>query len=57
MAKHKDVIHHFAPVRAHLGQIKVKYIASAMNIADSLTQAVFEPLLEQHRAALGLHLL
>ena len=54
MARHIDVIRHFATGRVQLGHIKFKYIVGRMNVAVVLTKALFRPLLEQHQAALGL---
>ena len=57
MAKHIDIIHHYATEQVQLGNIAFKYVASSMNVADILTKALFKPLMEQHRNALGLRLL
>ena len=57
MAKHIDIIHHYATEQVQLGHITFKYVASSMNVADILTKALFKPLMEQHRQALGLHTL
>lgn len=54
MAKHISIIHHFATEQVQLGNISFKYVSSSMNIADILTKALFRPLFEQHRLALGL---
>ena len=57
MAKLIDVIYHFATEQVQLGDILFKYMVSAMNVSDILTKAIFKPLMEQHRRALGLHTL
>ena len=54
MAKHIPVIHHFPTKQVQVGNIAVQYIASASNVADILAKALFKPLLEKHRASLGL---
>ena len=54
MAKHIRVIHHFATEQVQSGNISFKYVVRAMNASDILTNALFKPLLEQHRLGLVL---
>ena len=54
MTKRIDVIQHFAMECNQLGQIRFTCNASAMNVVDMLTKALFKTVLEQHQAALGL---
>ena len=56
-AKHISVLHHFATEHVQMNNIAFKYVASASNVSDIMTKALFKPLMEQHRQSLGLHAL
>jgi hypothetical protein len=52
-AKHIDVAHKFGREQYELGLIDLRYIKSAVNVADVLTKALSEDGLTKHRQEMG----
>jgi hypothetical protein len=55
--KHIAVSFHFAREAIGKGQVDIKYIESAKNVADILTKPLSQPVFLSHRNNLGLHVI